>query len=456
MSRLLPHTRVYTVKAVPGSSTSANLLPHTRGYTGSPPAFRMAGRLAPAHAGLHRSSCSRTRGATPAGERLSSIVRALLPHTRGYTAARGALTANRHLAPAHAGLHRLRGSPGHPSPSCSRTRGGYTESAFAKLLFHVPAPACAGLHRGLAFSPACLNSRSRTRGTTPTLDGERNRVTTLLPHTRGYTGGRPYHRDRRGPASAHAGLHRLPIDLLPSLGTCSRTRGDTPSPRSRNCYFTFLLPHMRGYTGTDRHETTSALHAPARAGATLAISIARSHIVVLLPHMWGYIADRIAFALLITPAPAHAGATSWTRVFAGLLELSLPHTRGCTGVSRRQRHHRGFCSRTRGATLSLASRWTCTAHLLPHTRGYTGSSTRPCRLAALAPARAGLHRTCLPLRCHRPSCSRTRGAAPQPQTTRRPSNSLLPHARGCTAARHLPVVSSVTCSRRRGAAPQLG
>ncbi len=108
------------------------LLPHTRGYTAGTWDEGNKSHLAPAHARLHRrarktlgapSACSRTRGATPASRSRPPWTSSLLPHTPGYTASRSVSCSGGMLAPAHAGLHRSSPRPTGVPCACSRTRG---------------------------------------------------------------------------------------------------------------------------------------------------------------------------------------------------------------------------------------------------------------------------------------------------------------------------------------------
>ncbi len=196
-----------------------------------------------------RKPCSRTRGATPPTPRPSEPPSFLLPHTRGYTGG-GAHRCWQVLALAQAGLHRRESRARAPRGPCSRTRGatppvaacssnrssllphtrGYTGHLGSGRKAVILAPAHAVLHRHRAFSCRHGAPCSRTRGATPRGPGMKVTNRTLLPHTRGYTGGHAKPSERQALAPAHAGLHRLRARDHHGRAACSRTRRAIPRP----------------------------------------------------------------------------------------------------------------------------------------------------------------------------------------------------------------------------------
>ena len=219
------------------------------------------------------------------------------PHARGSTLGCNPGTPLQEVYPACAGIHRslleachqprclprMRGDPPHAVPCCpvpgasTPHARGSTPKGYQPDVSAVVYPACAGIH--LPRTDEYLGTRSlpRMRGDPPLRERQPLAELMSTPHARGSTRDPGRLRKERIVYPACAGIHRMHMDGLPSLGRLPRMRGDPPQRRDFRFWDKKSTPHARGSTLSCRPPFRSSIVYPACAG------IHPSHLLLRLP-----------------------------------------------------------------------------------------------------------------------------------------------------------------------------
>ena len=172
------------------------MYPHTRGWSYELMQSTGLVDVVPAHAGMIlifeipsslQLSCTRTRGDDPNFSSILQRISTLYPHTRGWSYELMQSTGLVDVVPAHAGMI---------------------------LIFEIPS----------SLQLSC----TRTRGDDPNFSSILQRISTLYPHTRGWSRSKGHWNKHKHVVPAHAGMIPSEAQRRASKKCCTRTRGDDP------------------------------------------------------------------------------------------------------------------------------------------------------------------------------------------------------------------------------------
>ena len=273
--RRFPRTRGDGPRPPDRKARRKKVPPHTRGWSPSGQSTFGGSPGSPAHAGMvpimrtrdiHDHRFPRTRGDGP--------FRCDVYVYLGYG------------SPAHAGMVPTAVAISAPSARFPRTRGdGPTSRCFSSSKNAVPphtrgwsrqmtttryfrwgSPAHAGMVPTTARRPGARERFPRTRGDGPYYGRILVECTSVPPHTRGWSHGRPQCGPQQCGSPAHAGmvpslsLNRRTFHRFP------RTRGDGPETTDLSTYAKAVPPHTRGWSPSDGRRVRLRIGSPAHAG----------------------------------------------------------------------------------------------------------------------------------------------------------------------------------------------